>query len=110
MIYLQILISIFVALVVAKLMQQRQRSKISNLSFATWLVLWLIVLIVFWQPSATSYLALWLGIGRGADLVVYVAIIALFYLQLKIFTKFNKIDSEITKLVRKEALRDDKER
>src|SRR3989344_8784781 len=110
MIYLQILVTIFIALILFKLFQQKQHNRISLASFLIWFILWLFVLLVFWQPDATSYLANILGIGRGADLVVYLSILVIFYLLFKIFVRLNKIDSDITKLVRADALKQDEQK
>ena len=105
MIYLQILVTIFIVFILFKLFLQKQASKISLLSFIIWLLLWLVVLIVFWQPDTTSYLAAWLGIGRGADLAVYISIVAIFYLLFRIFVRLNKIESQITKVVREDSIK-----
>ncbi|MFA6605344.1 MAG: DUF2304 family protein [Patescibacteria group bacterium] len=91
MIYLQILVTIFIVFILLKLFLQKQKNKISFLSFLIWVLLWLMVLIVFWLPDTTSYLAAVLGIGRGADLVVYVSILVIFYMIFKIFVRLNKI-------------------
>lgn len=110
MIYLQIIITFFIALILLKLFKQRQQHKITVASFFIWLLLWLFVLVVFWQPNTTTYLAIMLGIGRGVDLVVYVSIIVIFYLLFKIFIRLNKIDSDLTKIVREEALKKDEQK
>jgi hypothetical protein len=110
MIYLQIIISLFIAVILIKLFRQRQANKISLSGFVIWFLLWLAVAVTFWQPDATTYLANWLGIGRGSDLVIYLSVLAIFYLLFRIFVRLNKIDSEITKIVRKDALKDDKKR
>ena len=105
MIYLQILVTIFIIIILYKLFKQRQGGKISLWAFIFWFVLWLLVAVVFWQPETTSYVANRLGIGRGADLAVYLSILAIFYLLFRIFVRLNKIDAEITKVVRKDAIK-----
>lgn len=109
MIYLQIIVTIFIVFILFKLFLQKQKNKISPLAFLIWLILWLLALVVFWLPDTTSYLAAWLGIGRGADLVVYVSILIIFYLIFKIFVRLNKTDDEITRIVREDAIRNVKE-
>jgi small membrane protein len=109
MIYLQALVTIFIVFILLKLFIQRQKNKISLLAFLIWLLLWLAVLIVFWLPETTSYLASWLGIGRGADLVVYVSILVIFYMVFKIFVRLNKIEEGFTKVVRDDAIKNVKE-
>lgn len=103
--WLQIIVSIFIALILYRLFRQRQNARLSNASFILWLILWLAVAIVFWQPEITSYLAHIFGIQRGADLTVYTAIVVIFYLLFKIFVRLNKIDSDFTKLVRQDAIK-----
>jgi len=110
MIYLQILITIFVIFSLLKLFGQKQSNKLSLFSFVIWAIVWLIVLLVFWQPEITSYLANILGIGRGADLVVYLAVLAIIYLLFRVFVRLNKIETEITKLVREDAIKNAKKR
>lgn len=107
--FLPIIVSLFIVIILFKLFKQKQANRISLLNFVIWCLLWLIVLIVFWQPDTTSYVANLLGIGRGADLVIYLSIIVIFYLLFRIFVKLNKIDTDITKLVRKDALKDDQD-
>jgi len=107
--YLQILVTIFIVFILLKLFLQKQKNKISLLSFLVWFMLWLAVLIVFWLPDMTSYLAAWLGIGRGADLVVYISILVIFYMIFKIFVRLNKIEEGITKVVRDDAIKNVKE-
>lgn len=110
MIYLQILLTIFIVFILFKLFLQKQKSQISLMSFLIWVLLWLVVLVVFWLPDSTSYLAAWLGIGRGADLAVYISIVVIFYMIFRIFVRLNTIDENITKLVRDEAIKNVKEK
>ena len=110
MIYLQILVTIFIVFILLKLFLQKQKNKISLLSFLIWVLLWLMVLIVFWLPDTTSYLAAVLGIGRGADLVVYISIVVIFYMIFRIFVRLNKIEDEITTVVRNNAIKNAKEK
>lgn len=108
--YLQILVTVFIVFILFKLFLQKQKNKISLLSFLIWFLLWLAVLLVFWLPDTTSYLAAWLGIGRGADLVVYLSILVIFYMIFKIFVRLNKIENEITRVVRDDAIKNVQEK
>ncbi|MDD5749559.1 MAG: DUF2304 family protein [Patescibacteria group bacterium] len=110
MIYLQILVTIFIVFALSKLFFQKQKNKISWTALLFWSFLWLVVLIVFWEPEITSYLANILGIGRGADLVLYLSVILIFYLLFRIFVRLNRIESDITKLVRSDALKNVRKR
>jgi hypothetical protein len=45
-------------------------------------------------------------VGRGADLVVYLAIVLLFILVFQLHVSHVRMERELTKLVREEALKD----
>lgn len=110
MMWLQIFITFLVILIWIKIFKQWQQNKVGLVSFLIWLVLWLVILLVFWQPDITTYLANFLGIGRGADLIVYLSIILIFYLIFKIFIRLDKTDKLITKLVREDAIKNGEKR
>jgi len=107
MITLKIIITLFVFLSIYKLIKQKQSNKINLLSFVFWFILWIIIAVVFYLPETTSYLANIVGIGRGVDLAVYTSIIIVFYLLFRVFIRLNKIDREITKIVREKAIKDE---
>lgn len=104
MLILQIIVSIFVASNLWRIYKQLKSQKLTLGSFWGWLILWLLVLVVFWLPDSTGYLAQFLGITRGADLMIYLSVLLIFYLLFKIFVRLNKIEESITKVVRREAL------
>ena len=60
------------------------------------------VFVIF--PDSTTRIAGWLGVGRGADLLFYIAIVALTYLVLLLYSKIKKLESRVTELVRRQAL------
>ena len=73
---------------------------------AFWLVFWFVGGIVGALPWTTSLLAARLGVTRGVDLVIYVSVIVLFYLVFRLTLKIEKLEGNITKLVREVALKD----
>ena len=99
--YLQIIITILVIAALSAVVNKKRQSKLSLGQAATWFILWLVVLIVFWYPESTSYLASTLGIGRGADLITYVAILAMFFMMFRMYLRMDKMNTDITKVVRK---------
>ena len=106
MLVIQILILSFLLFVISKTMAKFREGKISLVWFIFWLAFWAGVGVVVVMPETTSRLADLVGITRGADLVVYIAIIVLFYLVFRILVKIESIEQEITKVVRAEALRE----
>ena len=99
--YLQIIITILVILSISLVIKKKLQNKLTFGQTSTWLIMWLIVLIVFWYPESTNYLASSLNIGRGADLIIYIAILIMFYMMFKMYLKMDKLNSDITKVVRK---------
>ncbi|MFH1292233.1 MAG: DUF2304 domain-containing protein [bacterium] len=71
-----------------------------------WVLFWLIAGVVVVLPDTSSYFAELLGIGRGADLVVYMALVLLFFIVFKLMVRIEHLNKQITKLTRKNALED----
>ena len=104
---IQIILLILIILAVLRLLYQLKNKNISFGQFLTWLLIWLIAIIIIGQPKITTYLAFLVGIGRGVDLVIYVSVIVIFYLMFKLLLRIEKIEKDITKIVRTEALKND---
>lgn len=107
MLGIQILIALFALFAVVRTIRQFRAGRLSALWGAVWLVFWTVVVVLVFLPNTTQILADVLGVGRGADLVIYVALVALFYLQFKLFVKLESVEQEISTLVRKVALDDE---
>lgn len=71
-----------------------------------WLAVWLIVGIAVLLPQTTSFLANLVGVGRGVDLAVYLSIIFIFYILFRIFVRLERIEHDITKVIREMALKE----
>lgn len=72
-----------------------------------WCALWLTVGVVALIPELTSRLADLLGIGRGADVVVYTAIVVIVAILFRVSIRLEQLDRAITKVTRELALRRD---
>lgn len=104
MIYTQLLFTLFILFALSRAVLRFRESKISFLGLLGWTFLWLWVGIIIWIPGVTTHIAKILGIGRGADLIIYGSIITLFYLIFRIYVKLEDIERQITQLARKFAL------
>ncbi|HEX9986706.1 MAG TPA: DUF2304 domain-containing protein [Thermoanaerobaculia bacterium] len=71
-----------------------------------WIVLWLAAAVAIALPESLVRVARFAGIGRPADLVMYVAILAALVGFFLIYLRFRRLEEQITKLVRELALRD----
>ena len=58
------------------------------------------------RPNDVNWVANRLGVGRGADLILYTMAIAMIFLVLNTFMRFRAIDRQMTDLVRALALRE----
>lgn len=71
-----------------------------------WVVLWLATLIAVTYPNATTRVARALGIYRGADLLVYSAVLAFIVGFYVVSLRLRQLSREITVLTRELALLD----
>jgi hypothetical protein len=102
----QIIIILFCLYAAFRVWQKIKTRALGNRWGIFWLVFWLGVGTVVALPWTTSLLATRLGVTRGVDLVVYISIIALFYLVFRLTIKIEKLENNITKLVCEVALKD----
>lgn len=98
------LLTLTVIMMIMDIVRHRQR-KIGRRAFLLWLFLWTGASVVILFPNSTAVLAHRLGIGRGADLVLYISVVLILYLLFKVYVRMEKVDREITQIVRTLALR-----
>jgi small membrane protein len=101
---LQLLAIVFCLFALWRVIAKFRRQELKPSEFAMWFIFWLAVGVAFVTPASLTYLANLLGIGRGADLVLYVAVVVVFYLMFRIFVRLEKMEHEITKVVRASSL------
>ncbi|PIN70370.1 hypothetical protein COV93_01810 [Candidatus Woesearchaeota archaeon CG11_big_fil_rev_8_21_14_0_20_43_8] len=107
---LQIFVLIFVFFVVSRTILRLKDNEISVSEFIFWILIWALVLVVIFIPKITIKISGMLGIGRGIDLVIYFSILLLFYLVFRIYVKIEKVEQEITTIVREVSLKKIKKR
>jgi small membrane protein len=73
---------------------------------SAWLALWIAAAISIANPDVLVWLAHVLGIGRGADLVLYLSILFSFAAFFITYLRFRRVDEQLTKIVRHLAIRD----
>jgi hypothetical protein len=82
----------------------------SGREFFFWTVIWFSAAMVVMIPNLSDTIARRIGIGRGADVVVYASIIVILYLLFRLYAYIATIEREITRLVRALALSEEKEK
>lgn len=104
MLIIQILIAAFAVFAVARTVGQFKAGKIPRALLAFWTVFWLVAGVVAVLPQTAQIAAGLVGVGRGADLIIYLSLIALFYLHFRALVKIEDVERQMTKLVRKLAI------
>ena len=107
MMIIQILLIIFFLFAIVKVVGRWRAGGLTAGGLVGWLVFWLAAGVVVLLPNSTAYFAKIAGIGRGADLVVYVALAAVFFIIFKLMVKIELLNKDITKLARKISLDQD---
>ena len=72
--------------------------------------IWLAAGITILQPEVTNAVARLLGIGRGADLVLYLLTLSFLISLVYFYHKYRQLNSDLTEIVRSLAIRDAEER
>ncbi|MDP3771586.1 MAG: DUF2304 domain-containing protein [bacterium] len=86
--------------------RRSQNRQLSRWAVFMWALLWVAVGFVSFIPELTNRLADFLGIGRGADVVIYAAIVVLLALLFRVSVRLEQLDRAITTVTRELALRD----
>jgi hypothetical protein len=69
-----------------------------------WSGFWIAVGFFVMAPGLMQWFAGILGVGRGADAVFYVSIVALSYAFFRVYLRSRQIEQQLTVLVRKLAI------
>ena len=95
-----ILIPLLALIVITYLTRFRSRllDRLIVLSLGTFGIIMILV------PDLANSLAHLVGVGRGADLVLYVGLVGLGFLCLILYSKLRFIDAQLVKLARTEAI------
>ncbi len=106
---IQFLIILFSLFALTRLRIKFKNKEISSKEFFLWFGFWILVIGATVWFRQTDIIANFFGVEKGADLAVYISIITLFYLIFKIIVKLDKLDRDITKIVRSVAIEDQEE-
>jgi small membrane protein len=93
------LLLIFFSLIIALFYFQRLRSRL--LDRLAFFVLVAIAVIMVARPDWSNAVAHWLGVGRGADLVLYLGISGLAFLWLGLYSRQREMEVRLTELARR---------
>jgi small membrane protein len=90
---------------VSRLIFLKKNKKIAGGEFIFWLAFWILAAVSVLFLKSLDRLVAGLGFSASAiNILVYVAVIVLFYLNFRLRLKVEKMDRDITKLARALAL------
>ncbi len=102
---IQIVLVLFAIFGFAAAVSRYRRGGLSLRQLALWSLLWLGVVSVVLRPDIATIMARRLGVGRGADVVVYLALAAVFYALFRMLARLEDYERQLTRLTRELALK-----
>lgn len=97
---------VLLAAVIGLTSRALSRRRLSPAMGVAWLALWMLGAAAIAWPESTARLARSVGIARGADLVSYLAILAMLIGFFVLYLRLKRIETQITLIVREMALRE----
>lgn len=107
--FIQLITIVIVLILLGRIIAQFKRKQITLKEALLWSLVWFGVSLVVLYPKLTDQLASYIGLqsAKGIDLVVYLAVGLVFYLVFRIFVRIERIEHDITKVVRQVALKEE---
>lgn len=105
MLPIQIMLIAIFAVAMIKVIMKNFRGELSLGATILWVIFWALAAAITAQPDLTSSVAKIFGVGRGADIVVYFSLVGIFFMIFRLTVKIEKLNREITKVVRDKALK-----
>ncbi len=103
----QILGLIIIIYFLIRLYSQKKQKQINTNEFYFWLVFWLISALAIVFLKQIDLLVNNLGFsGSGIDVLLYLAVVMLFYFIFRMRIRMANMEKDITKVVREIAIRD----
>jgi hypothetical protein len=104
--FIQYLLVFLILLIIYRVIIKWRQGILASRDTIFWVGFWFVVGLIILLPDTTSFLAELVGVGRGADLIVYLSIILIFYIIFQMTVRIEKIERNITKIVRTVAMKD----
>jgi len=101
----QVIFVLFALFAMGQVLGRKKQELLSVNGALFWLLVWCAAIVVVVWPDLTQKIADRFGIGRGADFVLYIALASMFFAVFRLHIKIESMQRDITKVVRKEALK-----
>jgi len=103
---IQLVFLVIFAAALSVVWRRATQNVISRREAFAWSALWIAAAGIILLPQTTTVVAHFFGIGRGADFILYGAVILLFVLVFKLFIALDSMERKLTEFVRRDALKD----
>lgn len=103
---IQIALTAVFGFLVLRVLAATRRGRIRWPRALLWAVVWSAGLVAVWFPETTTRMARLIGVGRGADAILYVSIALLSYLVFRLYVLLDRQEQALTRLVSELALGD----
>jgi len=103
---IQIVLCAFAVFALSRVVLRFRKGGLPLVHMVTWFLFWAAAIVAVLRPATTSAVAGWVRVGRGADLVMYLSVLALFYMLFRLFGKIEDLERQITRVVRAAALKE----
>jgi small membrane protein len=101
----QIIALIIISFFLSRLFWQKQKKQIGINEFIFWLIFWLFaacaIIFLKWLDKLVANLGF---SSSGIDILIYISVVILFYLIFKLRLKIEKIEKNITKIIKNIAI------
>lgn len=104
--FVKLIIGVFALFALSRVWLRFRDGSMGLLGLSLWGGMWVALGVTVWVPAVTAFIAHIVGIGRGADLLIYISVIGLLYGVFRLYIKLEFIEHELTALTRKLALRE----
>lgn len=104
MLIIQVLIVGFTLYALTRTFIRFRKRTITSGEWALWSCFWIGVGVLVMEPGLTQWFARILGVGRGADAVFYIGLVALSYAFFRLYLRSRHMDQQLTLLVRRLAI------
>ncbi len=101
---MQIILTIIAALGLERIVSRLRARQMGLGIVGLWFFGTAIFLLFVWKPELSTKFSQMIGIGRGVDAAVYIAVTILFYTMLRMLLRLERQENLITQLVSEIAL------
>lgn len=103
--YFQVFSLLVLVVLIARVLAAHRRRSVGRGPTILWTSLFTAASIAILYPDLTIVVANFLGIQRGADLVLYLSVLGMFFGFFLVYTRLRRLESHITSITRELALR-----